>query len=428
MLIALQFIGDRNNASPTLDTSHSLLMSFHSQVELIMKYKDGKTTVNPQPNKRCKMVLDGETGMGPQDDTMPLQNQAPDEVSDGGSEFSMDSHEAEDIIEDGHGSGVVPSPKDTNCNSTAFDNLISDEYCEEEVVPSLPPIDEKLAIVLTKWLRVCPPREKIKEMFKECMLPSNVDGLKPVRINAIVYNRLTSEMKQNDQKLRGLNTFLARGLGPIVNIWNNILKWKANVGGHANPDVRMSMGVIESGNLSLDITEIRQQLDKSIRLLATCHSVLVDCRRQSLCHLFDNKFAYLFKESNPATLELLGDNVDQKVVQSVNYLKLHNSYILHGLSPVVEGASVLTIDVVMVEAPDVHHQAGLICIGQGFLDTVLISTLKITRIRTDLIAPVVEAKVVEAQTDLTVVNRHQLITPVCMCFVLCALQLFVLML
>ena len=197
------------NASHTSDTSHSLPMSFHSQVKLVMKYKDGKTTVNPQPNKRRKMVLDGETGTGPQDDTMPLQNQAPDEVSDGGSEFSKDSHEAEDIIEDGHGSGVVPSPKDTNSNSTAFDNLVSDEYCEEEVVLSLPPIDEKLATVLTKWLWIRPPREKIKEMFKECMLPSYVDGLKPVCINAIVYNRLSSEMKQNEQKFHGLNSFLA---------------------------------------------------------------------------------------------------------------------------------------------------------------------------------------------------------------------------
>ena len=86
----------------------------------------------------------------------------------------------------------------------------------------------------------------------------------------------------------------------------------------------------------------------------------------------------------------------------------------------------------MVGAPDVHHQAGLIRVGQGSLDTTLISTLKITlkitRNRTDLVAPVVEAEVVEAQTDLTAVNRHQLITLVCTCFVLCALQLFVLVL
>ena len=84
------------------------------------------------------MVLDGKTGTGPHDDTMPLRSKAPDEVSDdGGSEFSVDPREAEDIIEDGQGSGVIPRPKDSN--SAALDCLILDEYCEEEVVPSLPP-------------------------------------------------------------------------------------------------------------------------------------------------------------------------------------------------------------------------------------------------------------------------------------------------
>ena len=91
----------------TSDLSQSLPMTLHSQVELIMKYnKDGGKTANgnvdPQPHKKRRMVLDGETGTGPHDDTMPLQSKAPDEVSDdGGSEFSADPHEAEDIIEDG---------------------------------------------------------------------------------------------------------------------------------------------------------------------------------------------------------------------------------------------------------------------------------------------------------------------------------------
>ena len=279
-----------------------------------MKYKDndGKTAVGPQPKHR-RMILDGETGAGAHDDTLPLRKKGSDEVSDGGSDFSVDPHDAEDIIEDGH--GVIPRPKDSN--PTAFDSLILDEYCEEEITPSLLPIDDKLSAVVTKWLRIRPPREKIKKMFKECMLPSNVEGLKPIRINAIVYNRLSTEMKQNDQKLRSLNTFLARGLGPILSIWNNMLKWEAAISEQSNPDVKASMGVIESGDLSLDVTEVRRQLDRSIRLLASAHSVLIDRRRQSLRHLFDNKFAYLFKDSNPATLELLGDNVDQKVVESV---------------------------------------------------------------------------------------------------------------
>ena len=53
-----------------------------------------------------------------------------------------------------------------------------------------------------------PSRERVKEFFKQCMVPINVDGLNPVRINEILYAKLTFEEKLNDQKLHGINSFL----------------------------------------------------------------------------------------------------------------------------------------------------------------------------------------------------------------------------
>ena len=120
----------------------------------------------------------------------------------------------------------------------------------------------------------------------------------------------------NDQRLRGLNTFLARGLGPLVSVWDKILKWETALCHKDTVPVTGSLGVLHSDGMSLDLTDVRRQLDRGIKLLATCHSVLLDRRRIQLKPFFDNKFHYLLKPGNPITNELLGDNVDQKVAEA----------------------------------------------------------------------------------------------------------------
>ena len=278
-----------------------------------MKYKTKGGKDGPS-KKKTKIVLDGEVGASPHDDTLGSEDEnAP---SDHCGSYS----DAEDIINDNHidndthVGNIVPHDDVTNNN--ALDTIIAEEYCEEEVVPQLPPIDDKIASVLTKWLCVLPPREKVKEMFKQCMLPSNVDGLQPVKINSVVYEKLKGSFRVNDQCLRGLNTFLARGLGPLVSVWDKILKWETALCHKDTVPVTGSLGVLHLDGMSLDLTDVRRQLDRGIKLLSTCHSVLLDRRRIQLKPFFDNKFHYLLKLGNPISNELLGDNVDQKVAEA----------------------------------------------------------------------------------------------------------------
>ena len=272
-----------------------------------MRYKN-KSGKNGDEPPRKKVVLAGEVGADSRDNTLADDNR---EVSDDGSECSSYSH-ADAVINDR--ANVLISKNDKSCT---LDAIISEEYDDEEVIPQLPPIDEKLAVVLTKWLRVLPPRDKVKELFRQCMLPINVDGLQPVKINSIVYEKLNASFKVNDQCLRGINTFLTRGLGPIVSIWDNILKWETAMSTEMSAKISGSLGVIQMGNLSLDFTDIRRQLDRSLKLLCSANGIILDRRRQQLRPFFDNKFHYLLKPSNPITSELLGDNVDVKVTEAV---------------------------------------------------------------------------------------------------------------
>ena len=66
--------------------------------------------------------------------------------------------------------------------------------------------------------------------------------------------------------LRGINTFFARGLGPIVHVWDKILKWEAKLkqGTVQNVDVDGTNMTFDS--LKIDIADLRKghgQRDKT---------------------------------------------------------------------------------------------------------------------------------------------------------------------
>ena len=158
------------------------------------------------------------------DDTMPHQQD--DEVS---VSSDLEMTELEEIINGSNPNVIEKLTIDSNKEVSDITGIIDAEYCVPEVSVELPPVDSRLAEVLSGWLKNLPSREMVKEQFQKCMLPSNVDGLQPAKINEFVYDKLPSNYKFNDQRLRGINTFFARGLGPIVHVWDKILKWEAKL-------------------------------------------------------------------------------------------------------------------------------------------------------------------------------------------------------
>ena len=278
------------------------------QIKLIARYnrKGGKN-----------LTLDGETSANPHDDMIPHSPDHDDkdsEVSDVASLNSLDNDGLDKVIDLSHG----PSNDPTEDENVTIDSIVDTEYNEEEPSQTLPPVEKKLSNLLTKWLRIVPSRDKVKELFKQCMLPTNLEGLKPVRINDLLYEKLPFNYKVNDQKLRGI-TFFARGLGPLASIWDQLLKFESVLlnsdGGHSTKVV-VDNAKLTVRDSTLDITEIRCSLAHSLRLLSAGHSILLDRQKGQLKSFFDPRFHYLLKSSNPVTTELLGDNVDVKIAES----------------------------------------------------------------------------------------------------------------
>ena len=265
------------------------------------------------------LVLDGETNANPADDTIPHDDSG-SEVSDHENPY-MNNGDANDMLD--LVDHTKPSSKtDNGTFNTSVGSILSEEYEEVEPSSNLPAIDLKLSEIVTKWLRAAPPRDCIRELFKDCMLPENVEGLLPVKINDLLYTRLSLESRINDQKLRGINTFIARGLGPLLSIWDKLLKFEAALLNKTEREkFSIEGGAIKVGENNLNITEVRCEMVKGLRLLCTCHGVVLQKRRDQLRGLLDPKFHVLLKPSNPVTLELLGDNIDLKIAENTKLLE-----------------------------------------------------------------------------------------------------------
>ena len=156
-------------------------------------------------------------------------------------------------------------------------------------------------------------------MFRQALVPINVEGLYPVRINEPVFRKLPLKARIQDQRLCGLNTFLARGMGPVLSIFNDMCQIEAAVAGTSD---RTIISIASNQNIMLDgmtinFQEMRTKIGRALRLLTSCHAVLLQRRKASICPYLDRKFQYLTKESNSVTTLLLGGDLENKVSEAV---------------------------------------------------------------------------------------------------------------
>ena len=183
------------------------------------------------------------------------------EVSD--NELSdMDDDELDNLI-DGPEINQIGNHSSTNTlNATSTANtILNREYGEELQPPSLPSVSDLLANTVTKWCRITPSRESVRELFKEIIGPDNVRGLDPVRINDVIYQALPFKAKISDQHLRGINTYLARSLGPLTSILDKLISAEDCLLDSESVQVTPEETVLDligKNKISLDIGQIRK--------------------------------------------------------------------------------------------------------------------------------------------------------------------------
>ena len=171
------------------------------------------------------------------------------------------------------------------------DDIFCHDYIINPPVMYLKPVSKTLAETFTNWCRVAPRKEDVKEMFKQALVPINVEGLYPVRINDALYKKLPFKARVADQRLRELNTKSATN--------KSVVKLDEE-------------GKLILDSVTVDFVDMRCFLGKSLRLLPAAHSNLLLKRKLSLRPYIDRKFHHLTKESNPVTTLLLGGTWNKK--------------------------------------------------------------------------------------------------------------------
>ena len=195
-------------------------------------------------------------------------------------------------------------------------DILTREYNNEIPIPVLPPVDTTLADIITKWCRIPPKRDEVKELFKEALLPENVSGLKPVKVNEMLYRKMSSNAKINDQKWRGINTFIARGCGSVISVLDQLCCLEAEIHNSGDIQVQIKDKKLVINDHSFDFAKLRELLGKGTKLLCSAHSIVLQRRKTLLKSSLDPKFHFLLREQNPVTTELLGEDIEQKISES----------------------------------------------------------------------------------------------------------------
>ena len=229
-----------------------------------------------------------------------------------------DASEIEDLIEDNNLNSSLNKTSDSNVHkdlNSKCDDLFTENYLVDPPITHLPLISDTLASAITQWCRLPAKKEEIKEMFKQSLIPKNIAGLYPVRINELLFQKLPFKVRLNDQRLWGTNTFLARGAGPVASVFQDLCRIETLLKSDFN-SFKISGGKILGEGIEIDFTDLRSKLGNALCLLTLAHALQLSCRKQALKPYLDFKFHHLLKDSNPVTENLLGPDLEQKITDS----------------------------------------------------------------------------------------------------------------
>ena len=201
-----------------------------------------------------------------------------------------DASEMEDLIEDNNLNSLLNKPSESNVHkdlNSKCDDLFTENYLVDPPITHLLPISDTLASAIAQWCSLPAKKEEIKEMFKQSLIPKNIEGLYPFLINELLFQKLPFKARLNDQMLRGTNTFLAQGAGPVASIFQDLCRIETLLKSDCN-SFKILVGKISGEGIEIDFTDLRSKLGNALRLLTLAHALQLSSRKQALTLFLDS--------------------------------------------------------------------------------------------------------------------------------------------
>ena len=156
-----------------------------------------------------------------------------------------------------------------------------------------PPISTLLADTINKWATQIPSKEEVKQAFELCKILVNIHSLGPVRINEMIYNRLSYKAKQHDRKLRNSASYLKRAMGPLSFLWDSLIKVQAY-----NIKNKMDPPALKTTDGLISLKELTTAVSSAVRLLCMSNAFNLQLRKNSLKPQLDPKYYTLTNQKN----------------------------------------------------------------------------------------------------------------------------------
>ena len=147
------------------------------------------------------------------------------------------------------------------------------------------------------------------------MQPDNIEGLKPVKINEVLYQSILFSAKINDQHFRGINTFFTHAVGLLVHVLDKLISLEASTQKDGSC-VKTEQGKIQIRDCLFDVHDMRTKVNDVCRLLCAGNSTVLQKHKGLLKSWVLPKYQYLTKPNNPVSDDLLGPNIEQRICDS----------------------------------------------------------------------------------------------------------------
>ena len=167
-------------------------------------------------------------------------------------------------------------------------------------------IPQCLADTLETWMWKRYNTDEIKRLQEKAHCPSNATALIPLKIEEEIYYALDKRGKAVNACHRFIQNALGKGCQPIAIVWSKIITAITHLQRYrqdGNPYLMVTP------NYSLDLQQLKSELDLGLRLLGMANSQLALRRRFTLKRYLSPGFKCLCDEHNPISQWMFGGNI-----------------------------------------------------------------------------------------------------------------------
>lgn len=164
-----------------------------------------------------------------------------------------------------------------------------------------PKLNEVLAKNITALMRQKPEDDMEKNVLDKINRPENCAGLTKVKVNQVIWDRISAEARTTDVKMQRVQTALVKGTTCVALVANKILNLVSDKDGE------------KKQNIEQELNGIWQTTEDALVCLGAANWELSQRRRDLLKSQISKEYGHLCAQKVPFTDMLFGENVTKQI-------------------------------------------------------------------------------------------------------------------